>query len=76
MPSTIKNSPNLAGKRAGKSETFGPFSRFAVFPIHTRFDAVTWIVTDAERIDDLGLAAVIRQEPTKALAMAGLSVND
>lgn len=50
----VLNDPRCAGQRASMhQELVGSFSRFAVFPIHTRFDRVCWIVTDAERADDL-----------------------
>ena len=69
---TIANNPNLKGSLATRKETFGPFGRFAVAAVHTRFDAVEWFVWDAETADDLGFAAVIRQEATREAAVAGL----
>ena len=69
----MKNNPNLAGQRANKKELFGPFSRYAVYAIHTRFDYIEWIVTDADKIDELtNLPAIIRQAKTKEDAMRGL----
>lgn len=73
MPQTIKNNPAKAGQVAGPKSLFGDFHRFACIPVHTRFDAVSWFVLDAETIDELGLPTVIRQEPTKELAMEGLA---
>ena len=69
----IKNNHKLAGQRINKKELFGPFCRYAVYAIHTRFDYIEWIVTDAEKIDELtNLPAIIRQAKTKEEAMKGL----
>ena len=69
----MKNNPNLAGQLAAKKELFGGHSRYAIAPIHTRFDAVEWFVWDAERIDLVTkLASVIRQAQTKQEALVGL----
>ena len=69
----MKNNPNLAGQLAAKKELFGDCSRYAIAPIHTRFDAVQWFVWDAEQIDPVTkLASVIRQAQTKAEALVGL----
>ena len=66
-----KNNPSQAGYIAGKKELFGNHSRFAVYPVHTRFDAVEWFVADAETPDPVtGNPSIIRQEPTKEQAMA------
>lgn len=72
FPHSIKNDPSKAGKRARKIETFGEFSRFAIYPIHTRFEAVCWIVLDALIVDEFGLASVIRQASSKESALEGL----
>ena len=42
------NNPALKGTLAGKKLLFGPRSRFAIAPLHTRFDAVAWAVYDAQ----------------------------
>jgi hypothetical protein len=73
----IKNDPKKAGEPAQAKQYFGgegdSLFRFAVFPVHTRFDAVQWFVADADLTDPVtGMAEIIRQEPTKAKAMAGL----
>ena len=69
----IKNNPNLAGQRANKKELFGQFNRYAVYAIHTRFNCVEWIVTDAEKMDELtGLPSIIRQADTREKAIQGL----
>jgi hypothetical protein len=66
----MKNNPNLAGQLASKKVLFGGYSRFAIAPVHTRFDAVEWFVWDAERIDPVtGGPDVIAQEATKEQAM-------
>ena len=72
----IKNYPEQAGNPAGPQELFGDHSRFAVYPVHTRFDTVDWFVTDAETVDPVtGDPLIIRQEPTKEAAMAGLLIS-
>ena len=73
MPA-LKNDPRRAGSLAANKRLFGDASRYAVAPIHTRFEAVEWFVWDAERPDPkTGLATVIRQAPTEAEATAGLA---
>ena len=73
-PMATKNDTRCAGQVADQPELFGEFSRFSVFSIHTRFDAVCWMVTDAERIDDVtGRPAVIRQAQSREAAIAGLA---
>ncbi len=69
----IVNDNSKAGKVAAKPEIFGPFSRYSVYPVHTRFgDSVQWFVSDAEDDDPFLGKAIIRQAPTKAEAMKGL----
>lgn len=71
--STIKNDPSRPGSLAARKRLFGEFCRFAVAPVHTRFDAVEWFVWDAEITDpETGLATVIRQAETLEDAMRGL----
>jgi hypothetical protein len=71
------NNPKLAGQQAGPKAYFGEHRRFAVYPVHTRFDAVSWFVADAELIDEAtGFASIIRQEATKEAAMDGLLAED
>jgi len=65
------NNPNQKGSLAGRKVLFGDCSRYAVAPIHTRFDAVEWFVWDADSVDANGLPEVIRQEPTFEAAVAG-----
>ena len=66
----MKNNPNLAGQLASKKVLFGGYSRFAIAPVHTRFDAVEWFVWDAEQIDPVtGGPDVIAQDATKEQAM-------
>ena len=72
FPSSIKNNPELRGKYAKPKQTFGEHSRYAVWPCHTRFDAVQWFVADAYNTDDRGLPAIIRQTDTLESAIAGL----
>lgn len=69
----MTNNPKLAGQLAAKKELFGGHSRYAIAPIHTRFDAVEWFVWDAEQIDkQTGFASVICQAQTKQEALVGL----
>ncbi len=65
----LKNDPNLAGRPAIQPEFFGENDRYSVYPIHTRFDKVEWIVVDYLISDELGLPSVIRQADTYDLAM-------
>lgn len=44
---TIANDPSRKGQLAAPKQTFGEFRRYAVAPLHTRFDAITWFVWDA-----------------------------
>ena len=74
MNTELNNNPNLAGCHASNAETFGEFGRYQVYAVHTRFDAVSWFVADAEITDALGYAEIIRQEPSYELAVAGLKV--
>ena len=68
----IVNLPAQAGSLAGR-KTFLRGHRYAVAPVHTRFDAVQWFVWDAEVIDPVtGFAAVIRQAETQEEAVRGL----
>jgi hypothetical protein len=70
---SITNNPRLAGEIAGKRELVGRFNRYAVAPVHTRFDAVEWFVWDAEQQDDAGLPLVVRQADTREAAVRGLA---
>lgn len=70
--STLRNDPSRAGQLASSRERFGEFGRYAVAPVHTRFDALQWFVWDAERPDEDGRATIIRQEETREAAIAAL----
>ena len=61
--SSYKNDPEKKGQLAARKRLFGDCSRYAVAPVHTRFDAVQWFVWDAEHpwINDTGKPAIIRQ---------------
>ena len=43
-----QNKPELNGSPAAPKEYFGDWNRYAIAPVHTRFDAVMWFVWDAE----------------------------
>ena len=73
MTTAPVNNPKLAGQVAGNRELFGECSRYAVYPVHTRFDAVQWFVADAEVIDQkTGLPSIIRQAESRESAVEGL----
>ena len=74
---TYKNDPAKKGQLAARKRLFGPYSRYAVAPIHTRFDAVEWIVWDAENpwMDASGLPGIIRQAATLEDALHGLDLR-
>jgi hypothetical protein len=46
----VRNNKKLAGQLAGKKEFFGKHNRFAIAPVHTRFDKVDWFCWDAEKL--------------------------
>jgi hypothetical protein len=69
----MTNDPTKAGQLAQPKRLFGDHSRYAVAPIHTRFDRVEWFVWDAQQYEDeAGHPAVIRQAATEAEATADL----
>jgi len=67
------NNPARAGCLASRPFNHGPFGRYRIAAVHTRFDAVEWFVWDAETPDEDGYATVVRQEPTKEAALASLT---
>jgi hypothetical protein len=70
---SVKNNPSLKGSLAAPKQFFGESRRYAVAPVHTRFDAVEWFVWDAEHpLSDMSHAEVIRQAPTIEKALRGL----
>ena len=71
--SPLTNTPMLRGSLAAPKQRFGKFGHYAIAPIHTRFDAVDWVVWDADITDEAtGLAAIIRQADTMDEALRGL----
>lgn len=71
---SLVNDPSKAGQPAARKQFFGDSRRYAIWPIHTRFDAVEWFVADAEHaLSDLSHAEVIRQSPTMEKALEGLA---
>ena len=72
FPKLPANDPALKGNLAARKQLFGDFKRYAVAPLHTRFDAITWFVWDADVADENGDPAVIRQADTLEEAIAGL----
>lgn len=67
------NDPSKKGQLAARKQFFGACRRYAVAPIHTRFDALEWFVWDAEHeLSDMNHAEVIRQAATLDEALAGL----
>ena len=73
FPRIPTNDPARKGQLAARKQTFGDHRRYAVAPVHTRFDAIEWFVWDAEHpLSTMSNAEVIRQEPTLEAALAGL----
>jgi hypothetical protein len=68
----IENDPEQSGRLATRKELFGDHERYAIAAVHTQFDAVCWVVWDAEDMnEELGVPKIIRQAPTKDEALAG-----
>lgn len=79
-PPTDINEPKAAGCIASEKVLFGPDHRYAVYAVHTRFEAsVEWVVTDAEDPDNgftgYGRPSVIRQCATFEEAIRDLEVE-
>lgn len=53
-----RNNPARKGRWAARPDYAGPFSRFAIGPVHTRLDSVVWVVCDAEARDEYDLPAI------------------
>lgn len=71
------NNPALKGQPAARKQRFGARGRYAIWPVHTRFDAIEWFVSDAEHeLSDMNHAEIIRQESTFAAAMHDLSDDE
>ncbi len=69
----VQNNPALRGSLAARKQFFGDNRRFAIAPVHTRFEAVEWFVWDAEHaLSDMSHAEVIRQAATMEEALRGL----
>jgi hypothetical protein len=64
------NNPALRGHRASRVLRFGPCSRYEVFAVHTRHDAVEWWVADTNITYGDGRPMIIRQEPCFDQAIA------
>lgn len=81
FPSVPANNTAMRGQLAVPKQRFGEHGRYAVAPVHTRFEAVEWFVWDAghpaaeERWragNGIGSAEVIRQCATLEEALEGL----
>jgi hypothetical protein len=69
----VHNDERKAGMPACRKRLFGDNSRYAVAPVHTRFDAVEWFVWDADHpLSTMSRAEVIRQADTLEEALEGL----
>lgn len=66
------NDPALKGQPAARKQLFGEGRRYAIAPVHTRFDALQWFVWDAETLGPCGRPEVIRQAATLEEALTGL----
>ena len=71
IPAAKPNNKWAPGTLASTKVMFGPHGRYALAAVNTRFEAVTWMVWDAEQ-DDHGTPAIIRQESTAEAAISGL----
>jgi hypothetical protein len=70
------NDPRQAGRLASNQIRFGDFDRYALAAVHTRFDAVTWMVFDAEQEDELtGKPKIVRQCETVSEALSGFGLS-
>ena len=70
--SPLTNNPMLRGSLAAPKQRFGKCGRYAIAPIHTRFNAIEWVIWDADIIDEAtGLAVIIRQACTMDEALRG-----
>ena len=68
----VSNNPLLRGSLAAPKQYFAG-TRYAVAPVHTRFDAVEWFVWDADHpLSDMNHAEVVRQSATLSEALRGL----
>jgi hypothetical protein len=73
FPTVPANDPSKKGRLAAPKQLFGDHHRYAVAPLHTRFDAIVWFVWDANiYADENGGPDVIRQAETLEEAVAGL----
>lgn len=71
--SVLNNDASRKGELAARKQFFGDNGRYAVAPVHTRFDAVEWFVWDAEHaLSTMNRAEVIRQAETLEEAIRGL----
>lgn len=70
------NNPALKGQPAARKQFFGPRERYAIAPVHTRFDALEWFVWDAEhKLSNMSRAEVIRQAASLEEALMGLDLE-
>ena len=73
FPRVPNNDPSLCGSLASPKQFFGDHSRYAVAPVHTRFDRIEWFVWDAEHsLSDMTRAEIIRQSETLEDALRDL----
>jgi hypothetical protein len=78
-PFAYANDPTKAGKRASVAIRFASKingREFAIFAVHTRFDAVSWLLVDCDNLDPANMPTIRRQADTFAEAMAGYSLDD
>ena len=65
----VKNEPLKKGQKAHKPFFFGDEysnNRYMVYPMHTRFDDVQWMIQDADiKCDVTGGSQIIRQIDSK-----------
>lgn len=64
----IQNNPELKGQLAAYP-TYLHGGRFAIYPVHTRFEDICWMVADAETMDPLlDMPEIIFQSAAKESA--------
>jgi hypothetical protein len=71
----MKSENNLlrSGQETGQSEMLDECNRYKVFEVYTTFEKTSWILTDAEYIDENGFPMVLSIASTKEQAVKALS---
>lgn len=67
---TVQNDPAKKGQLAGEKRIFGERNRYAVAPVHSRFESVGWFVWDAETIDPYTERDPVMEYPPAVIRIA------